>query len=145
MFAAVLALLGARTVRGQSLTVTPGSAGPITVTTAFAGQDPAPVSTSGGTYRLVQRRNRGVGRITARLAAPLPSGTMLTIQLASPGGTAQSAGPVQLNTTAQAVVTNIPNRNVTFGSQPITYTLAATSAAGVVPLQSVNVIFELAP
>lgn len=141
---ALLAIVSSAT-HAQSITVTPASAAPLAVSTAVAGQEPMPVSASGGTYRLVQRRNRGVGSITARLAAPLPSGATLTIRLVSPGGTAQSVGSVQLTTSAQPVITGLPNRNTTFGSRAITYTFSATSAAGAIALRSVDVVLELAP
>jgi hypothetical protein len=141
----LLSLIVSGAACAQSITVTPAFAGPLIVSTAVAGQDPAPVSVGGGTYQLRQRRNRGIRTITARLSAPLPAGTTLTIQLVSPGGSAQSSGPVQLTTTPQAVITSIPNTNTTYAARAITYTFSATAAAGVVALQSASVILELAP
>jgi hypothetical protein len=140
-----LLLAGSRVAPAQSITVTPGTTGPLVISTAVAGQQPVPVNAAGGTYQLRMKKNRGIGSITARLAAPLPAGTALFIQLASPGGTAQSAGVVQLGTSAQAVVTNLPNRNTSYPARAITYTFRATTAAGVVALRSASVILELAP
>jgi hypothetical protein len=61
----------------------------------------------------------------------MPAGVTLTITLAASRGV--SAGAVTLSTVAQNVVTGVTARM--FG-QVITYTLSATAAAGVVPLQT---------
>lgn len=130
--------------RAQTITVVPATAGPLTVTTAVAGQEPTSVSTSGGTYTVVTLKNTALTTITARLSAPLPANTTLTITLASPGGTAVSVGAVQLTTSAQPVVTNLPSR-LNVSGRTISYSFSAKSAAGVQALQSVTVVIALAP
>ena len=142
---ALLLVFGSRAGAAQTLTVNPGSAGPLTITTAVAGQEPTGVAAGGGTYTVGLRRNKGIGRITARLGATLPAGTSLTINLAAPGGAAQSVGAVQLTTTAQPVVISLPNQNVTYSNVAITYSFSASSSAGVLALQTATVILQLAP
>ena len=142
---ALLLLAGSRASAAQTLTVNPTSTGPLTISTAVAGQEPAAVSASGGTYSVTLKKNQGIGSITARLSAPLPANTTLTITLASPGGAAVSTGPVSLTTSAQAVVTGLPNSNTSFSNKAISYSFTATSAAGVLALQSVSVVLALAP
>lgn len=141
---ALLLLAGSRASAAQTLTVNPTSTGPLTISTAVAGQQPAAVSASGGTYSVTTKNNTTVTTITARLSAPLPAGTTLSITLASPGGTAQSMGAVQLTTSAQPVVTGLPNK-LNGSNVAITYSFTATTAAGVLALQSVSVILALAP
>lgn len=140
----LLLVLG-RVAAAQSITVNPGSAGPLTVTTAVAGQQPTSVQVGGGTYTLQMKKNKGIGSITARLSAALPPGTTLWIILASPGGGVQSMGAVPLTTSPQNVIANIPNLNTSYPASAITYTLNATTTAGVVALNSVSVILDLAP
>lgn len=140
---ALLLVLG-RAAAAQSITVNPASAGPLTVTSAVAGQQPKAVVVAGGTYQLRMRKGAG-SRIRAQLDTPLPPGTKLFITLVSPGGAAQSAGEVQLRTAPVNVITNIPNRNRNFAARAITYRLVATTAAGVLALRSVQVILALAP
>ena len=141
----LLLLATGRVGAAQSLTVTPANAGSLTVTTAVAGQEPNGVALAGATYTVGVKKNKGIGSITARLLAPLPAGTTLTINLTSPGGGASSVGPVALTTSAQPVITNLPNQSTTYFNNPITYSFTATSAAGVLALQTVTVILELAP
>lgn len=142
---ALLLLAGSGASAAQSLSVTPANAGSLIVTSAVAGQEPMGVALDGGTYTVGVKKNRGLGSITARLLAPLPAGTTLSINLTSPGGGASSAGMVQLTTSAQPVITNLPNLSTTFFNNPISYSFTATSAAGVLVLQTVTVILELAP
>jgi hypothetical protein len=144
----LLLLVGSRVSAAQpnpTITVNPTVAGPLTISTAVAGQEPTGVAAGGGTYTLVLKKNRGIGTITARLSAPLPAGTTLSITLANPGGGATSVGAVQLNTSPQTVVVNLPNQNTTLSNKAITYSFTATSAAGVLALQSVIVNLDLAP
>lgn len=129
----------------STIRVNPGVAGPITINTAVAGQEPTPVAVSGGTYDLSLKNNGNLNTITARLSASLPSGTTLSINLSSPGSGAQSNGSVQLTTSPQPVVINLPNTKLTANGNAISYSFTATSAAGVLAMQSVNVVLELAP
>lgn len=142
----LLLLAGSRASAAQSassITVAPSAAGPLTITTAVAGQEPTGVTAGGGSYTVFIKKNAGVSSITARLTTPLPAGTTLTITLASPSG-AVSTGPVDLTTSAKTVVSNIPT-NQTFPNVAINYSFTATSAAGVLALQSATVMLELAP
>lgn len=142
---ALLLIAGNRVCVAQSLSVTPASTGPLTISTAVAGQEPTGVSASGGTYTVGLKKNKGIGTITAQLTAPLPAGTTLSITLAAPGGGASSVGPVQLTTSPQAVVINLPNQSTSFFNVAITYSFTATSAAGALALQTANVTLALAP
>ena len=142
----LLLLVGSRMGAAQTISVSPASTGPLIISSAVAGQEPTGVAgASGGTYTFSLKNNGGLRTITARLTAPLPPGTTLSIALGSSGGGAVSAGSVQLTTSAQPVVTNLPNSKVTNASSSITYSFSATSAAGVVALRSANVILALAP
>ena len=141
----LLLLSGSRVGGAQTLTVNPPTAGPLTISTAVAGQEPTGVAAGGGTYTVGLKKNKGVGTITARLSAPLPAGTTLSITLAAPGGGAQSVGAVQLSTSAQPVVINLPNQSTTYFNNAITYSFGANSSAGVLALQTATVILELAP
>jgi hypothetical protein len=142
---ALLLLAGNRVSAAQSLSVTPASAGPLTISTAVAGQEPTGVSASGGTYTVGLKRNKGIGTITAQLSAPLPAGTTLSITLAAPGGGATSVGAVQLTTSPQPVVINLPNTATTYSNVAISYSFTATTAAGVLALQTATVTLALAP
>ena len=138
-----LLLVGGRVSAAQTLTVAPLTASPLTVTSAVAGQQPTAVSGSGGTYSVVTLNKTAYTTITARLSAPLPANTTLSVTLASPGSGAVSMGAVQLTTSAQPVVTALPSR-LSVSGLSITYTFSATSAAGVLS-QPVSVVFALAP
>ena len=138
-----LLLVGSRVSAAQTLSVVPLTASTLTVTSAVAGQQPTAVSGSGGTYAVVTLNKTAYTTITARLSAPLPANTTLSVTLASPGSGAVSMGAVQLTTSAQPVVTGLPSRLNASGNS-ITYTFSATSAAGVLS-QPVSVIFALAP
>lgn len=135
---------GAGAQASSSITVNPASAGPLTINTAVAGQEPTGVAASGGTYTVFIKKNQSLSSITARLSVPLPAGTTLTITLANPGGGAVSSGPVDLTTSAQTVVSSIPT-NVTFNNVAINYSFTATSAAGVVAIRTATVTLALAP
>ena len=71
----------------------------------------------------------------------MPAGTALEITLTPPAGTT-GAGTVTLTTVAQSVVSNITSNKV--ATNPITYQLTATPAAGVVTSQSRTVTFTVA-
>jgi hypothetical protein len=144
----LLLLLGSRVSAAQptsTIKVNPGVAGPVTINTAVAGQEPTPVAVSGGTYNLSLKKNGGLYTITARLSTSLPPGTTLSINLSSPGSGAQSNGSVQLTTSPQPVVINLPNKKLTANGNALSYSFTATAAAGVLATQSVSVILELAP
>lgn len=147
LFGITLLLLASSGVgTAQSIKVNPTSTGPLTISSAVAGQQPNAVAgVSGGTYTFSLKNKGGLRTITARLSAPLPPGTTLSIALGSTGGGAVSAGAVQLTTSAVPVVTNLPNTRVTNASSTITYSFSASTAAGVVALRTANVTLALAP
>ena len=115
-----------------------GSPAPFTVTTAVAGSEPAPITNSVTTYYVRARHPGGAQKISARLDAPMPLGTTLTIQMvASPGAT--SLGAVSLDATLRDLVINIDREpGTTYG---ITYVFTATVAAGVISTQTRTVTF----
>lgn len=118
-----------RDARAQ-LTVS-GSPAQLKVSTAVAGSAPLAVTNSTTTYSVTSNPSTGHFAITARINSAMPAGVTLTVALAANRGT--SLGAVALSTTAQNVVTTITRK---MSLQAITYTLSATAAAGVVPLQS---------
>jgi hypothetical protein len=144
----LLLLAGSRASAAQAtstITVAPAAVGPLTISTAVAGQQPAGVAAGGGTYALSLKNNGGLYTITARLSAPLPAGTTLSVNLASPANGGQSAGAVPLTTSAQPVVVNLPTSKSSSSGNAISYSFSATSAAGVLAMQTISVILELAP
>ena len=115
-----------------------GSPAPFTITTAVAGSEPAALTNSVTTYFVKAKNIGGPQKISARLDAPMPLGTTLTVQMvASPGAT--SLGAVSLDATVRDIVINIDKENGT--SYGITYVFSATVAAGVVPMQTRTVTF----
>lgn len=126
-----------RDARAQ-LTVS-GTPAQLTISTATAGSTPDPVTNSSTSYKVVPLPT-GNFAVTAAIDSPMPAGVTLTVTLAA-AGTASSSGPVALTTTANSVVTGITKKET--GQLPITYTLSATPAAGVVPLQTRTVTFTV--
>jgi hypothetical protein len=118
--------------------VAPGS---LVINSAVAGSAPTAKSTSTGRYRV--RVASGTRRISASINSPLPSGVTLTITLVAPSG-ATSVGPVTLSTTPQTVVTNVTNTSFS-PNLGITYTLTATTAAGVIASANKTVTLSLTP
>jgi hypothetical protein len=108
-----------------------GSPAVMKVTAAVAGAPPTAVSNALTTYSLASNPPSGHYAITAHINSAMPAGVTLTITLAASKGT--SAGAVTLSTVAQNVVTTITRK---MSGQVITYSLTATAAAGVVPLQT---------
>jgi hypothetical protein len=126
----------ARDARAQ-LSVS-GSPAQMTVSAAVAGSSPIGVSNASTTYSVSSSPSSGHFAITARINTAMPAGVTLTVRLAASKGV--SAGAVTLNTTSKNVVTGITQSM--FG-QSITYTLTATPAAGVVPVQTRQVTLTL--
>ncbi|HEX6938882.1 MAG TPA: hypothetical protein VF158_05680 [Longimicrobiales bacterium] len=133
-----LCLGAAAPARGQMLSVS-GDPAPLAVSTAVPGFAPAPVADATTTYDVTTGPT--LSRIVARLDAPLAPGVTLTVELEAPTG-ATALGPVALTTADQDVVVDIPASTIEAGLQ-IRYTLTATMAAGVVPVQTPAVIFTL--
>jgi hypothetical protein len=113
-----------------------GSPAQLTVATATAGF-PLDAVTGSSTNYTVNPPGPGNHAITAHLDADMPAGVTLTVTLTAAGG-ASSDGAITLSTTPQNVVTGI-TKKINNGS--ITYQLSATTAAGVVPLQTRQVTF----
>ncbi|HXD22471.1 MAG TPA: hypothetical protein VN613_03865 [Gemmatimonadaceae bacterium] len=126
-----------RDARAQ-LTVS-GTPAELTVGAATAGAAPDAVSNSSTSYKITPLP-AGNYALTAAIDSPMPAGVTLTVTLAA-DGTASSSGPVALTTTPNNVVTGITKK--TTGNLPITYTVTATPAAGVVPVQTRVVTFTI--
>ena len=141
----VLLLLGSEAVGAQTIAVTMPLVGPVTVSSATAGSQPAPITgISGGSYTIIQATNAGKLRITGRLSSAMPVGTTLTVSLSAPGGVGTALGAVALIATARDLVINIPKATATrLGA--ITYTFTATTDAGVIPLTVPSVVFTIGP
>lgn len=147
--AAVLAAVAATEASAQQQTVTlevqainqmsvSGDPGALTISTAAAGSAPTSVSDASTTYAITT--NQTGTKITGAVDAALPSGVTLGVALAAPSGAA-STGSVALTTTDADLVTGITK--LADPSKSITYTLAATPAAGVVASTSRTVTFTV--
>jgi hypothetical protein len=127
------------TATAQTIAVT-GSPTAFRVTTAVAGSQPLPLSSSTTTYTVVTPNPNHTYAVTAQLDINIPTGATLSATFAAPpGGT--SSGAVALDITARNVVTNIPRQ--LNSTQGITYTFAATAAAGVIPSTSRTVTLTI--
>lgn len=129
--AAAAVLTFARSAFAQDVNVS-GNPAPMRIRTAVAGAQPNEVVESSTTYTFTSRTNNQ--RIMARLSSPMPDGVTLTVTFEAPPG-ATSIPDVVLDGTFRTVVTNVDvfKKGVT---KNITYTLSATTAAGVVALQT---------
>ena len=136
--AAVVALfVFSGNARAQALAVS-GSPSTMRITSAVAGAQPTSVVDASTTYTMDPKQNNK--KLVAQINAPMPTGVTLSVTLDAPPG-ATNVPNVALGTTAQTVVTNIDaQKKFTLG---ITYTLSATPAAGVVPLQSRTVTLTI--
>jgi hypothetical protein len=105
-----------------------GNPGALTVSTATAGSAPNAVTDASTTYSITT--NEPTRKITGAINTDMPSGLTLSVTLAAPTG-ATSAGKKALTSVATDLVTAISTLNES--AKTITYELAATSAAGVVP------------
>lgn len=110
----------------------------LTVNSATPGSAPNSVSDSSTSYDITT--NEVGQKITAAINSDMPSGVTLSLGLAAPTG-ATSAGTLALSTSAVDLVTGISTLNET--GKTITYTLAATSAAGVVASASKTVTLTI--
>jgi hypothetical protein len=114
-----------------------GGAQTMVINTAVAGSPPTSVI-NGVTWAVTT--NQSTAWLTASIPSAMPAGVTLSVTLqAPPGGT--SAGIMALGTVAVTVVTGITK--VAAGPLTLTYTLAATSAAGVVVVQSRLVTYTI--
>jgi hypothetical protein len=142
LLAAIVALLASGTARAQDQVQFTAASGSLVVNAAVAGSGPTTVSKSNARYR-VKVASGTTKQLKASLSSAMPAGVIMTISLAAPSG-AVSAGTVTLTTTPQTVVTNITNTSFS-SNLAITYTLSATTAAGVVASSNATVTFAVTP
>lgn len=109
----------------------------LVISSATAGSAPTS-ATANATYAVTT--NESSRKITAQINSAMPSGATLSVTLAAPAG-GTSAGAVQLSTTAQDVVTGISTLNAS--GLNVTYGLAATAAAGVIPASTRTVTYTI--
>lgn len=109
----------------------------LVISSATAGGAPAD-ATANATYAI--STNQTDRKITAQMDSDMPAGVTLSASVAAPSG-ATSTGAQPLSTEAVDVVTGISTLNES--GKNITYTLSATSAAGVVPASSREVTYTI--
>ena len=115
-----------------------GNPGALTISAAVAGSALTSVTDATTTWAITT--NQTGTKVTAAIDEAMPSGVTLKVNLAAPT-LATSAGAVTLGTVAADVVTGITKLNET--GKTITYTLSATSAAGVVASSSRTVTYTV--
>ncbi len=108
----------------------------LTINAAVAGSAPTSV-TSGGTYSV--STNESNRKITASIGSNMASGVTLSVLLVAPSGA--SASSRALTSVAQDVVTGIATLDA--AGLAVTYTLSATSAAGVIAAGTRTVTYTL--
>lgn len=109
----------------------------LVINAATAGSAPTS-ATASATYAITT--NETNRKITAQVNSALPSGLSLAVTLAAPSG-GTSEGAVTLSTVAQDVVTGVGTVNAS--GLDVTYTLSATTAAGVVPSTQRTVTYTI--
>lgn len=107
------------------------------INTAVPGSPPTSVI-NGVTWAVTT--NQSTAWITASIPSAMPAGVTLSVTLQAPPGGA-SAGIKALGTVAVTVVSGVTK--VAAGLLTLTYTLAATAAAGVVTAQSRLVTYTI--
>ncbi len=112
----------------------------LTATSAQAGTDPADVTDSSTFYALTT--NGSAEKLTVSLSAPMPTGTILYVQLEAPDG-GHCMGDICLDTSCQNAVCGITQ--VAQSNLQIYYLFQSTINAGVIPITSRVVTFTLAP
>ncbi len=100
----------------------------LTVNSATAGSGPSAVTDTTTTYAITT--NETNRKITGAINSNMDSGVTLSVTLGAPTG-ATSTGKQALSTVAADLVTGISTLNES--GKSISYELAATTAAGVVP------------
>jgi len=111
----------------------------LAVNTAVPGSAPTQVSSTGHTWAVTT--NQTGAKITASIASNMPAGLTLQATLGAGATGATSAGAKTLSTVAQDMVTGLTKVNAT--GLPLSYTLDATAAAGVVTSTSRVVTFTI--
>lgn len=115
-----------------------GNPGALTISSVTAGS--APTSVSDATTTWAVSTNQTGAKITGSIPSAMPTGVTLSVNLGAPTG-ATSAGAQLLGTSAVDLVTGITKLNET--GKTVTYTLAATSAAGVIASDTRVVTFTI--
>lgn len=109
----------------------------LTINTATAGGNPTN-ATANATWAVTT--NQSTAKITASIGSNMPTGLTLTVNLTAPAG-GSSAGAQALSTAAVDVVTGITQ--VAQSAIPLSYSLSATPAAGVVASQTRIVTYTI--
>lgn len=109
----------------------------LVISAATSGAAPTAATASASYAISTNETNR---TITAEIDSDMPTGLVLSVSLAAPSG-GSSAGAVVLSTTAQPVVTGISSLNAS--GLGVSYSLSATSAAGVVAADSRTVTYTI--
>lgn len=133
----LLQIVGPQGVQAQATFTLSADPRILVISEAIAGFGPIPAADQSTTYSLHVEQ---ASTLMARLDGPLPEGLTLRVQLETPAG-ASAAGAVTLTTLPQAVIAAIPPG--TYTGLGITYELRGVVTAGVVPLQTRNVVFEI--
>ena len=109
----------------------------LVINTATAGSNPTSV-TAAATWAVTT--NQSGAKITASIGSNMPGGLTLSVNLAAPAG-ASTAGSQSLSTTSVDLVTSITK--VAQGAMAVSYSLAATPAAGVVSSTTRTVTYTI--
>ena len=109
----------------------------LVINTATAGSNPTGV-TAAATWAVTT--NQTGAKITASIGSNMPAGLTLSVNLTAPAG-ATSAGSQAVATTSVDLVTSITK--LAQGAMAVTYTLAATPAAGVVSSTTRTVTYTI--
>ncbi len=134
----LLLLAGLLLAASHSAAAQLANVGPLAVTTAVAGSQPAPVignSSYSGTVPFA-----GQMKVVCSLNANMPTGTTLAVRLTAPSG-GTSLGDVILDiSNRDLVIAAVP---VFFTAVTIRYTFTPTVAAGVLPLTTRTATYTL--
>ena len=114
-----------------------GGAQSLTISTATAGGNPTDATASTSWAVTTNQSNQ---KVTASINSAMPANVTLSVALAQPTG-ATSAGTVALGTGAVDVVTGIST--LAESGLGVTYTLSATTAAGVVASTTRTVTYTI--
>lgn len=115
-----------------------GNPGALAITTATAGSAPTDATSATTTWAITT--NQTGTKVTGAIDLAMPAGVTLKVNLAAPTG-ATSAGAVSLGAIAGDLVTGITKLNES--AKTITYTLSATTAAGVVASSTRTVTYTV--
>ena len=110
----------------------------LVINAATAGSNPSSATDATATWAVTT--NQSGAKITASINSAMPAGVTLSVDLTAPAG-ASSAGSQALGTTAVDLVTSITK--VAQGALGVSYSLAATPAAGVVASTTRTVTYTI--